>query len=155
LDALLTTIALWLSVNFGLPATPHHPRIEFVPAMEIVYMRYGAFTPEARRDISSRYLSANASGKGREVVALYDHDKQTIFLPQGWTGGTAAELSILVHELVHHLQTSSGQTFECPAAREKQAYAAQEQWLGLFGKNLLGEFEIDKFTLKISTECGF
>ncbi|MGC2776583.1 MAG: DUF6647 family protein [Bradyrhizobium sp.] len=155
MDALLTTIVLWLAANFNLPVTSHHPKIEIVPPMEIVFMRYGAFTPEARRDISSRYVTAGASGRGREVVAVYAHKRNAILLPQGWSGATPAEMSVLVHELVHHLQESAGLPYECPAAREKAAYAAQEKWLGLFGLSLLSEFDIDAFTLKISTECGY
>lgn len=155
MDALLTTIVLWLSLNFDLPATYHHPKIEIVPTMEIVFLRYGAFSPEARREVSSRYLSETSSGTGREVVAVYDHARKRILLPHGWTGKTPAELSVLVHEIVHHLQASAGIVYPCPAAREKPAYAAQEKWLGLFGLNLQSEFEIDAFTLKVSTECGF
>jgi hypothetical protein len=45
--------------------------------------------------------------------------------------------------------------FECPQAREQLAYAAQDRWLGLFGRNLLDEFEIDGFTLLVSTRCGY
>jgi hypothetical protein len=76
-------------------------------------------------------------------------------LPDQWTGRSAAELSVLVHELVHHLQEAAELRYECPAAREQLAYAAQERWLGLFGLSLSSEFDIDPFTLKISTECGF
>ena len=66
-----------------------------------------------------------------------------------------AEVSVLVHEVVHHLQTSAKLTYECPAARERLAYAAQEKWLGLFGRSLESDFEIDAFTLKVSTMCGY
>ena len=57
--------------------------------------------------------------------------------------------------MVHHLQNRAGLKFACPAEREQMAYEAQDKWLGLFGRNLQSEFEIDAFTLRVSTTCGF
>ena len=137
MKALLSAIVTWLSVNFDLPANYAHPKLEFVPAAEIADRRYGTIHPSKRR----------------EVIALYDDATATIFLADTWTGRTPADLSVLVHEMVHHLQTTGNLTYKCSAAREKLAYRAQARWLGLFGTNLLREFEIDPMTLKVSTEC--
>jgi hypothetical protein len=76
-------------------------------------------------------------------------------LPDAWTGDTPADLSILVHEVVHHLQNVGKLKFECPQEREQLAYKAQERWLGLFGRDLLHDFEIDPFTLLVSTKCMY
>jgi hypothetical protein len=89
------------------------------------------------------------------VVAVYDNVRNTIYLPDTWTGTTPAELSILVHEMVHHLQARSRLTYGCPAAREELAYLAQEQWLAMFDLSLESEFGIDQFTLKVTTSCMF
>ena len=151
MDALLTAIVLWISANFDLPAKYDHPKIEIVPAKEIAALRYGSSAPERQREI----LSLGSNTTGSDVVAIYDTTRKTIFLPVGWSGGTPTDLSVLVHELVHHLQSAANLTYECPAAREELAYAAQEKWLGLFGRSLLSEFDIDPFTLKIKTICGY
>ena len=58
-----------------------------------------------------------------------------------------AELSVLVHEMVHHLQAASDMRFACPAEREVLAYRAQGAWLGLFGESLESAFGIDAATL--------
>jgi Domain of unknown function (DUF6647) len=92
---------------------------------------------------------------GRDIVAVYDDANRTIYLPEGWTGVTPAEQSLLVHEMVHHLQNLGKLKYECSEAREKLAFAAQEQWLGLFGRSLSSEFDIDPFTLKVKTVCGY
>ena len=81
--------------------------------------------------------------------------KKTIFLPEGWSGETPAEVSILVHEFVHHLQNEAGYSYECPAASEKLAYEAQQQWLNQFGLDLEHEFELDEFTIHVSSLCGY
>ena len=91
----------------------------------------------------------------REVVAVYSFPNDTIYLPEGSTGNTPAELSVLVHEMVHHLQNRAGAKFACIQESEAMAYAAQERWLGLYGHNLLADFEVDAFTLLASTRCFY
>ena len=68
-------------------------------------------------------------------------------------GESPADQSIFVHEMVHHLQNLAGVKFECPAAREKAAYLAQDKWLARFGKSLENEFDVDMFTVVISSAC--
>lgn len=133
---LLATIALWLEANFDLPLPAEVPTLVTVPAAELVAMRYG---PGATAPV--------------EVVATYDAARGTIYLTEGWTGRTPAELSVLVHEMVHHLQSAAEMRFACPAEREKLAYRAQDAWLGLFGSDLESTFGIDAATLLVGTVC--
>jgi hypothetical protein len=153
MNALLSAMVLWLTANYGLPAADRHPVVRFAQPTEILLFRYRAFTPESRRQI----LATHAAAPDRQpsIVAVYDETNRTILLPDGWSGRTPAELSILLHELVHHLQTAAGLNYECPAARERPAYLAQEKWLGLFNLSLASEFHIDAFTLKVATECAY
>jgi hypothetical protein len=134
---LLDTIALWLGVNYGLPEPAAAPALVRVRPSKLVTMRYGAGTTVPPGD----------------VVAVYDDGARTIYLSEGWTGRTPAELSVLVHEMVHHLQAEADMRFACPGAREKLAYRAQEAWLGLFGESLESAFGIDAATLLVGTVC--
>lgn len=154
MTALLAAIAMWLSANFDLPATHDHPKIELIAETEIMFIRYQAFTPERRREVVAALGNAS-DDKRRATVSIYDDKARTIYLPAGWNGSTPGELSVLVHEMVHHMQNVGDLRYECAGAREKLAYEAQEKWLGLFGRNLAGEFDLDTFTLKVSTSCGF
>jgi len=88
-------------------------------------------------------------------VAVYSYATQTIYLPEGWTGTSPAELSVLVHELVHHVQNVAGLKYACAQEREKLAYEAQERWLGLFGHSLERDFELDGFSLLVKTRCFY
>jgi hypothetical protein len=148
MNSLLTAVVLWLSANFDLPAIYEHPTVQFVPPAKITALRHG----ELSNTQFESALEPKRSGE-RQVVSVYDDATRTIYLSEDWTGGTAGELSILVHETVHHLQNLGGLTFECPRQREQLAYKAQEQWLGLFGSDLAREFELDPFTLLVSTRC--
>jgi hypothetical protein len=152
MEALLTEIATWLSTDFGLPAIEDRPRVEFASPMKLMAMRYNGMLPNQWREDSMRDPAMQAA-QAREVVAVYHDKTRTIFLPDAWTGTTPAELSVLVHEMVHHLQNLAGLAYVCPAAREKPAYLAQDQWLKLHGLDLETEFEIDKFTLLVSSAC--
>ena len=144
MEALLTAIVVWLSANFSIPTDFNHPRIEYAPQAKMVEMR-----------VHAMHSATKSAGQIPDVVAIYDDERRTIFLPEGWSATTPAQLSLLVHEMVHHLQNLSGEKFECPAAREKLAYLAQDLWLKQFGRSLESDFEVDKLTIVIKSACAF
>ena len=148
MNALVTTIVLWLSANFGLPVTQDHPHLEFVRQEKIVELRYKGLA-----NLQQNPTAAVANP--REPVAVYLDTTKTIYLRDDWSGASPGEVSILVHELVHHLQNVGKMTFECPQERERLAYKAQEKWLSLFGTDLMREFDVDPFTLLIASRCFF
>lgn len=133
----LSLIMAWLSLNFGLAPTDIPAKIEIVPKENISRIAtggVGAFIDEG-------------------VVSVYDDRTGTIYLAVGWSGNSPRETSVLVHEVVHHLQNISAAKFPCSEARERTAYEAQNQWLAQYGLDLESEFGIDAMTLKIMTTC--
>jgi Domain of unknown function (DUF6647) len=142
-EGLMNSIVNWLVATFDLPVIWEVPRIEFIQPALMAQLRY-------RGSASNQGMALDV---GRDIVAVYDDAKRTIYLPEGWTGVTPAEQSLLVHEMVHHLQNLGNLKYECPEAREKLAFAAQQQWLELFDRTLAGEFELDPFTLLVRTSC--
>jgi hypothetical protein len=150
-SALMAAMITWLSINFGLPAVSEHPRIEMVPAAQMAALRYRGLATGAPQ--GGPKSDDNPLDRGGSVIALYDDVRRTIYLPAGWTGASLPELSVLVHELVHHLQNVGGVTYECPQAREKPAYAAQRAWLAQYGLDLFEVFELDAFTMHLRTSC--
>ena len=153
MQVLLTVLVTWLSVNFGLPASYEHARIEIVPPArmtEVRYSRLQATRPDRVAAVAGRLALPEV---GHDVFAIYDDLSRTIYLPENWTGKTPAEVSVLVHELVHHLQNVGGLKYDCAEAREKPAYRAQAGWLELFGKNLADEFDLDAMTVLVRTNC--
>jgi hypothetical protein len=146
---LLTAIETWLSAEFHFPPARSHPQIEFASAGKISALRYGGLLANPQATAAP----GNRTAAERSTVAVYSDAAQTIYLPERWTGVTPGELSVLVHEMVHHLQNVSGLKFECPQNRERLAYAAQDRWLGLFGRSLESEFELDPLSLLVKTGC--
>lgn len=155
METLLTAIVTWLSIGFGLPAHYEHPAVEFAsPArMHAVQFR-GQAAAHSAAPSGDASVPPRPSSQ-RDVEALYVDSTRTIYLPEGWTGKTPAEVSVLVHEMVHHLQNVAGLKYECPQAREKLAYAAQNQWLAQSGRNLIDEFKFDALTVLLRTKCMF
>ena len=147
-QSLFDEVVTWLGGNFDLAASSERPKIEFASKDKLLRMRVAD-----RAEWQGFTQAESEPTTERNVVAVYDTVSKTIFLPDDWIGVSAADQSILVHEIVHHLQNLSQQKFECPAAREKLAYLAQDKWLAKFGTSLEREFDLDMFTVVVSSAC--
>jgi Domain of unknown function (DUF6647) len=150
---LIIVIAAWLSVNTGLPAADNLPAVETVSPAEM-----GALHAERVRASSiggSQGAASPIATGNAELYAFYDDKSRTIYLPAGWNAHAPADVSLLVHEMVHHLQNVGGVAYECPQAREKPAYDAQTLWLKAFGREFASEFSEDPMTVHLRTHCMF
>jgi len=145
-NALLSAIAAWLSAEFQMPEAGELPRVEFVPAQKLVALRVDGLMQGASSSIGDSYLSL-------DLVAVYHDARRMIYFQEGWSSRSPADVSVLVHEMVHHLQNVGELKYECTEAREKPAYVAQTRWLSLHGKSLEGEFDLDPMTLLVRTAC--
>ncbi len=151
--ALLRAIVAWLHVDFDLPLVSDLPNIAFAAPRTMVALRY--------QDVPSDRLSEGPVGRDGagaaqpEIVALYSDEARTIYLPNDWSGRSPADLSVVVHEMVHHVQNVAGLKYACPEAREAPAYAAQDKWLGLFGTDLDHAFGLDLMTVFARTTCFY
>ena len=70
-----------------------------------------------------------------------------------WSPDTAGRQSMLVHQMVYHLQNLAGLKYECPKARARVAFDAQARWLNQTGRTPESEFGIDAGVLLLSTDC--
>ena len=69
-------------------------------------------------------VADRSSGRTR---GLYDDTTRTIYLTSPWSADDPYDVSILLHEMVHHRQAA--QHWYCPQAQEWRAYQIQAQWL--------------------------
>ena len=150
--AALDEIAKWLSANFELPYSAEPPRLERVSQLRLYQLRSRAFLPLQSQAIGGEHSTPLPQVR-REIVALYDDANRTVYLPESWTGASIVEQSVLVHEMVHHLQNLAGLKFACAGEREKPAYLAQDQWLRAHGRELEQEFDVDLFTVVALSAC--
>lgn len=138
MDQLINVIIVWLSLTSTVPVVHDHPQIRHVSPQRLVSIHYGPTL---------------GNSQDRNVLGAYDASSRTIFLRDDWDSRKPADVSVLVHELVHYLQDMASQRFECPGVREAPAYAAQQRWLQLYGSDLQTAFGIDAMTLKLRTAC--
>jgi hypothetical protein len=69
-----------------------------------------------------------------------------------WDPDSIRAQSYIVHELVHHTQLISRKQYPCHAAKEREAYMLQNQWLAEHGEEPIASQEwIDKIS---SCEAG-
>lgn len=119
---LLEALAIWVGAKLGQPVPTSLPRLVFKPSNQVAVLRFKQYASEM---VQQQALPT--------IISIYDARENTIYLRDTWSGATAADLSVLVHELVHHFQEVHQAKFECEAAREAKAFELQEKWLKLFG----------------------
>jgi len=137
MDELIALMLAWLAVGFGLPEGIDPPSVRFMAPEGLIAARYGSAEIDSDLD----------------VIALYDDATRTVILRKGWDGRDAIASSVLLHELVHHVQNVAELRYACPAAREELAYEAQARWLALFGHDLESAFGIDQPSLRLTYVC--
>ena len=150
--ALLVRIDEWLAANFELPRAMELPRVEYAPTAKIAALRYNGGAVTASAEATGSIARAAFE---QTTVAIYVDAEKTIYLTDEWSGQRPAELSVLVHEMVHHMQNLSGIRYECQQQREKLAYAAQDKFLRLFSRDLEGEFEVNPFAVLVRSTCAY
>ena len=110
MHALVSGLEDWLDAEADWPRRDAPPRIRFVSEWQA----------EARQ-------GATASFQRGPLRGLYDPDESEILLVRPWNPRDAEDVSVLLHELVHHRQAPHH--WYCPAAQELPAYRLQEAWL--------------------------
>jgi hypothetical protein len=104
----------WLDANGPYPRRTAPPRIRLI-------------LPEAAAALEgaaeARYLGA--------ARGLFDPATGTVYLIKPWNPRNPRDVSVLLHELVHHRQAPGH--WYCPQAQEWDAYRLQARWLEELG----------------------
>lgn len=108
--ALVDVLETWLDMRTDWPRRDEAPRVRLVSKWQA----------EAQRSSSATFQRGRLRG-------LYDPDGSEILLVRPWDPRDANDVSVLLHELVHHRQAPH--YWYCPAAQELPAYRLQETWL--------------------------
>lgn len=116
LAELVSHLESWLDANTDLPPRDSMPTFEQISLAEANNLQGGA---QAARTDTTR--------------GLYDPDAQTIYLVRPWDARNPFDVSVLLHELVHHRQNGEGAHWYCPGAQELDAYRLQDAWLAELG----------------------
>lgn len=143
MDVLLTALMLWAANYTGLPVPETPPTVKYVDSCKIHLTAF----PDG--DCAEDHLRA---------TAIYDDG--TMWLPDNvnWANPSLFQVSILLHEVVHHIQFEAGHTIDstpCPGRDlERPAYAAQAAFLSAAGvEDPLKMMGLNGLTLHFLTSC--
>jgi hypothetical protein len=115
--------------------------------------------PPVLRHATSDEIAAKWYGKipGKQVIkvrALYEYPSATVYVSEDFDWSNLLDKSILLHELVHHMQHYNEVVFQCHAAAEPQAYELQAAWLEEQGEDDPWELmKVDRFTVYALSAC--
>lgn len=142
LAGLLTALTGWVADHLGEPVPASLPRL--------VVVERSALKALWALDTGAGLRDPHPFGR---LHALYEPGSHTIYLPSDWTGTTAAEVSVLVDEIVHHFQALRGDSYPCAAEKERLAFDVQSRWLSMQGESLENAFDLDPLALLFLTNC--
>lgn len=133
---LMLALMTWLAPVTGLPPTDP-PEVVYADQCVIEQMFFG----------DDQHECANT------VVAIYDRDGNRVFLPNTWSASNLYDVSVLLHELVHHMQNAAGVEYECLSQSEKEAYAAQVEWLKASGVDPYKVMQSNPLAIHLRSMC--
>jgi len=114
MHALIAGLENWLDIRSDWPRRETPPSVRFVSQWQA----------KARQGATAGFQRGRLRG-------LYDPDQSEILLVRPWDQRNAKDVSVLLHELVHHRQAPHH--WYCPAAQELPAYRLQDSWLAAQG----------------------
>lgn len=115
LPELVTHLEDWLDEATDLPRRAEAPEIRLTSTAKV-----------------ARLAPMRAAAEASHTRGLYDPDAVTVWLVRPWSAKNPYDVSVLLHELVHHRQAQHGHWY-CPGAQELPAYRLQQAWLGEMG----------------------
>lgn len=127
----LAALESWLDTRAPWPRRPDAPQIRLV-------------TPSQAAALSGDTLHTGEVPRG-----YYDPESATIYLVRPWSPSDPQDVSVLLHELVHHRQAAVPH-WRCAGAQELPAYRLQEAWLNDLGLKA----RVNWIALVLAAECA-
>ena len=147
---LIMALMLWISTATGW-SIPEPPNIIYIEDNNRFFMLSHDCDSEPNQPICKTY-----DGKAANILALYNSSTATVYLHKDFWASSVRDQSILLHELVHHMQYS--EDFKqysklCKGDIEKEAYDLQEIWLKKKGRTLYNTIELGPLLRHVLTSC--
>jgi hypothetical protein len=112
MDTLVFTLIAWIAAHSNLAAAGA-PDIRYIP----------------KQAMKGPFAFAAVKGSSLQLEAFYVPGKTAVYLRNTWRAGGLRDRSVLLHELVHHLQAVNNVHVSCMGTLERQAYDLQFKWL--------------------------
>jgi len=128
---------------------------ELVESLEVWLDTHGAYPRRAapvailtNTSLPPGAAMERASRSGTRARGLYDPARLEIRLLRPWSPASVTDVSVLLHELVHHRQQEARHWY-CPGQQEESAYRLQQAWLAEQGET----FAVNWITVILEAGC--
>ena len=147
---LVMGLMIWISTQTGWPV-PEPPEIVYIESSQEMFLLSNDCHNEPNQPICSTYNPDHSN-----ILGLYNNEIKTIFLEKDFWWASVRDQSILLHELVHHMQyTKNWEHYrkKCKGDIEKEAYDLQEKWLAIRGLELGPTIDLGPLMRHVLTQC--
>ena len=134
INTVLAVLMLWISQSMGVVMPTEFPVLEYATSQEMTCLMAGQDPEDC--DI---VLAVDEP----RILALYNPASRVLTLEKGRDYTTPASISIIVHELTHHIQTVYRLSYSCLEKLEQVAYDMQIKWLEARGFDAYALLEKD------------
>ena len=106
---------MWIGSETGYDVDIPHPRVVLVDQVQMeLLVQNGVLAETYPID---------------QLHAFYNTKTKTIYLRASWRKYNQWDRSVLLHELLHHVQTLNGVTYQCIQQMEEEAWPLQKKYL--------------------------
>lgn len=148
----LVSMMIWINSITGLPIPDTLPKIVYSDGYTMKRLLYGCdIEPENFPEICEN----NKTTEHEKTIGLYDHYRKVIHLnPQMNKYHILVQNSVIIHELVHHMQFAADVPHRCFGELEKLAYETQSEYLLQNGrKDVVDEMDLSPLYLMMIYSC--
>ena len=148
---LMMSLMVWISTATGW-AIPEPPMVKYIDNGKEFFLLSNDCDVKPDQQVCIDY------DDNSNILGLYNHNTKTIYLSKDFWKASTKDQSILLHELVHHMQYSKDfnhYTMLCKGLIEKEAYDLQEKWLEERGLTLGDTIDIGPLFRHVLTQCDF
>ena len=147
---LVMGLMIWISTQTGWPV-PEPPEIVYIESSQEMFLLSNDCHNKPNQPICSTYNPEHSN-----ILGLYNNEIKTIFLEKDFWWASVRDQSILLHELVHHMQYTMNWGLyrkKCKGHIEKEAYDLQEKWLAIRGLELGPTIDLGPLMRHVLTQC--
>ncbi len=139
---LLAALMIWIGANSSLPVPDAVPNVVQVDSVRLAcLLEYIEPCDETKLDKTQKWFAYYRPPFARDAGLIVVSDHVDLDTMEGH--------SVLLHELVHHMQIAAKQTYDI----ECQAYGLEQQWLHERGSSLQEAFDMDEMYAMIVVMC--
>ena len=142
----------WISTftGYGIHTIPN---VQFETPREMFNLAYDCKTNPNWCEEYLKMKDDSLNPAVNNILALYNKETKTVILRKDWNAKSIKNRSILVHELVHHMQNE--EEFKgCKGIMEEEAYDVQNAWLKQYKMNIFDTLGLGKLYYSIIISCG-